>query len=290
MTRRGSVVVDAEDERPTFSVGERCHVLRDDVSDDPAFDGPSRPAGQVPQRLELEELTLFPCEQGAQLGLGQWRGHRVSFRSLQPESRGRITRLHPDISRSACFFPAPISTPGTIAPARHRPSSQPPSAAIRTPAPSLTIITPSVSLPPSLSLDLIFFYPLTLSPLSLPHPFLSIHYWSQFPDPSTQSSGERGRETGTRSTARSELDGGWGKDGHSARVRSLQGADSGAEQAAFEGAEATWHSGRHPAPGAECLPNARVTGDVGSDERPRPSARAHASRRDGTSPAPRPRA
>jgi len=45
-------------------------------------------------------------------------------------------------------------------------------------------------------------------------------------------------------------------------VNSDQAADSGAEQGACEGAEATRHSSRHPAPGAECLPNARVTGDV----------------------------
>ena len=66
---------------------------------------------------------------------------------------------------------------------------------------------PTPTSPPSnptfhFSFLLFFLSPLTTFSLSLSHPLSSpLHLWSQFPDPSTQSLGERGRETGTPSVS-----------------------------------------------------------------------------------------
>ena len=121
------------------------------------------------------------------------------------------------------------------------------------------------SLHPSFSLSPRFLCPLSvnLPLLSLPHPLSPFHFWSQFPDPSTQWSGERGRETGTPPDARSAFADCVRQGQQSPGLRPAQGAYSGAEQGAYEGADPTRHLIRHPSQGAECLPSALLAKRAG---------------------------
>jgi hypothetical protein len=200
---------------------------------------------------------------------------------------------------------SPVTVPPIARPARSVTASPPRAATLinpvpaasthPTPYPNLTQLSFSLSsFPSSLSVNLSFL-------LSLPHPLLLLSTTGpSFPTPLPIGRGRGVGKLGPAPVPRSLLACWVGQGQAFPRVGSLQGAGSGAEQGAFAGADATWHSSRHPSSG--CLPGAEravdtrrtdvtrgtggapdvdVTGDISPTVPSRSSLRARAPERDG---------
>jgi hypothetical protein len=123
-----------------------------------------------------------------------------------------------------------------------------------TPPSSILNTTTITSQPSSPSLQIQLPLSVNLLPALASLHIFHFHYLSQFPDPSTSRCGRGVGKLGPAPESRSRLACRVGQGQASPGLRPAQGAYSGAEHGAFEGAEARWHLVRHPKSG--CLTGA----------------------------------